>query len=79
MQFVLQNVETSRLEEAYTHFISRVLKEDASENSGDKQTLTESANVVVTGDASSVHTKQATSSDKHAALRKLAGIAPNRN
>lgn len=81
MQFVLQNVDTSRLEEAYNHFIGRVLKEDtdSTEVKGDKQTLTESANVVVTGDATSTQTKQATSSDKHASLRRLAGIAPNRN
>lgn len=81
MQFVLQNVDTNRLEEAYNHFISRVLKEDdtSSNVKGEKQSLTESARVVVTGDASSSQTKQAISSDSKAALRRLAGMPAIRN
>ena len=77
MAFVLQNVETSRLEEAYNHFIGRVLKEEASTQSGAdaKQTLSESASVVVTGDVSNeTPAKQAAAGDKYSHLRKLAGI-----
>lgn len=79
MQFVLQNVETSRLEEAYSHFIGRVLEKETTEVTGDKQIIKESANVVVTGDANSSQIQQATSSDKLSNLRKLAGITPTRN
>jgi hypothetical protein len=73
MQFVLANVETSRLEEAYNHFIGRVLKEDESkEQPADKKVLNEST-VVVTGDKTApvVESKPV---DKFAQLRKLAGI-----
>lgn len=71
MMFVLDKVETSRLEEAYNHFIGRVLKEEAT-GSDDTQTITES--VVVTGNESTeIPAKQAP--DKYASLKKLAGIA----
>lgn len=77
MAFVLQNVETSRLEEAYTHFISRVLKDEIpTAQPGADASLTES--VVVTGNESdSTPAKQAISaaSDKYSHLRKLAGIS----
>jgi hypothetical protein len=71
MEFVLQNVETSRLEEAYKHFIGRVLKEDPAQTGGDK-TLNESTSIV-TGDDSSDSQKVA-AGDKFSQLRKLAGI-----
>ncbi len=77
MEFVLKNVETARLEEAYNHFISRVLKEEAPAPTKESATeakpvLTESATVVVTGDEPQAPAKQA--SDKYSHLRKLAGI-----
>lgn len=77
MEFVLKNVETARLEEAYNHFISRVLKEEAPAPAKESATeakpvLTESATVVVTGDEPQAPAKQA--SDKYSHLRKLAGI-----
>lgn len=82
MQFVLANVETSRLEEAYTHFIGRVLKEEAApavtssetQQEADKQTLQESASVIVTGDESSETPAKQVSGDKYAHLKKLAGM-----
>lgn len=79
MEFVLSNVETSRLEEAYTHFISRVLKEDShaqSEADTKQVQLNEqAASVVVTGDESSeTPAKQVAAGDKYSHLRKLAGM-----
>ena len=69
MAFVLSSVETSRLEEAYTHFIGRVLKEDAPEAKALKES------VVVTGDESTeTPATQAAAGDKYSHLRKLAGI-----
>lgn len=68
MQFVLANIETSRLEEAYKYFITRVLKED--EQPAAATALTEST-TVVTGDDSTPRTPVV---DKHASLKKLAGI-----
>lgn len=87
MAFVLATVDTVRLEEAYNHFIGRVLKEDAapaavpaarSEAADKKVRLTESTSVVVTGDESSVTpAKQATAGDKYSQLRRLAGMTSN--
>ena len=82
MAFVLANVETQRLEEAYTHFIGRVLKEEAApavstetKPEADKQTLQESASVVVTGNESSeTPAVQVQTGDKFAHLKKLAGM-----
>lgn len=78
MAFVLQNVETQRLEEAYNHFIGRVLKEEKSEPVVEQTQLTESANVVVTGEEAAPAATQATQADKHTQfqkeMRKLAGI-----
>ena len=76
MSFVLQNVETSRLEEAYNHFIGRVLKEEQSPAVSQEeavQPLVES--VVVTGDdaAPAAPAKQVVS-EKYSQLRKLAGM-----
>jgi hypothetical protein len=80
MQFVLASVETARLEEAYNHFIGRVLKEEATPpaaaqpGSDGKQALSES--VVVTGDESpEAPAKQAAAGDKYSQLRKLAGMS----
>lgn len=86
MAFVLQNVETARLEEAYNHFIGRVLKEEAApaaaasaakpEEKTAAQALTESATVVVTGEElSEAQSKPAAQGDKFAHLRKLAGMS----
>ena len=79
MAFVLSNVDTARLEEAYTHFIGRVLKEDAQASTqaqpeAEKTALTESVTSVVTGDEHQAPTKQATTGDKFSHLKKLAGI-----
>lgn len=77
MSFVLQNVETSRLEEAYNHFIGRVLKEDAPvirQEAADQKVLNESTNAVVTGDEPSASTKPQPSGDRFSQLRKLAGM-----
>ena len=76
MQFVLANVETQRLEEAYNHFIGRVLKEDAPATAkpfvAASRTLNEHVNVVVTGDEPSK--AQPKKADKFAEIRRLAGI-----
>lgn len=58
MALILQNVETSKLQEAYNRFVGRILKEDVQE----KNTLTESkeetTNVVKTGDTLEEGTKE---------------------
>jgi hypothetical protein len=69
MQFVLANVETARLEEAYNHFIGRVLKEESEQKPA--KVLNEST-VVVTGETGKTVEKPAV--DQFAELRKLAGI-----
>ena len=76
MAFVLANVETSRLEEAFNHFIGRVLKEDSSvQPEAGSVALSESATSVVTGNESSeIPAKQAAAGDKYSHLRKLAGM-----
>ena len=74
MAFILSNVETDRLEEAYNHFIDRVIKEDEQakpEPAASAQKLNES--VVVTGDEQDSEPKASTV-DKHLQLKKLAGI-----
>lgn len=84
MEFVLSNVETSRLEEAYNHFVGRILKEDApaapavrQTEEPAKQTLTESATVVVTGEETITESqsKPVAQGDKFSHLRKLAGMS----
>jgi ABC-type phosphate transport system auxiliary subunit len=76
MSFVLQNVETSRLEEAYNHFIGRVLKEEQAPavrqeaDAKSQSKLTES--VVVTGEDPAP--AKTVASDKFSQLRKLAGM-----
>ena len=80
MSFVLANVETDRLEEAYTHFIGRVLKEETSEAQPEADTKQvqlneQAASVVVTGDESSeTPAKQVAAGDKYSHLKKLAGM-----
>jgi hypothetical protein len=78
MEFVLANVETGRLEEAFNYFIGRVLKEDASPAApaiAAPAALSESATSVVTGDElSEAAAPTAPTIDKHSALKKLAGI-----
>lgn len=80
MEFVLANVETARLEEAYKHFIGRVLKEESAEETKPApaaEVLVESKNVVVTGEetASAEAAKPETAkSTQFAHLRKLAGM-----
>ncbi len=77
MAFVLANVETSRLEEAYNHFIGRVLKEDAAASTParpEAAALTESVTSVVTGDKPTAPTVRPTSVDKFSHLKKLAGM-----
>jgi hypothetical protein len=84
MTFILQNVETARLEEAYKHFIGRVLKEEAApavapvvavESTAAVQVITE-ATTVVTGEEKIEPTPVADTakSDALARQRKLAGI-----
>lgn len=77
MEFVLQSVETSRLDEAYKHFIGRVLKEEQSSDAKPAAAaLTES--VVVTGQesasAENVAKRDKATGDSFAHLRRLAGI-----
>ena len=78
MQFVLANVETSRLEEAYTHFIGRVMKEEVtpvSAKPADVKTLTEGVTVVATGDEPQAPAAPAVATSKFSELRKLAGMS----
>jgi len=83
MEFVLQNVETHKLEEAYKFFIGRILKEDSKDESSKPAALTESEakpqeTVIVTGNVPEVNTQIDESvSNKTATLanlKRLAGI-----
>lgn len=80
MSFVLTNVETGRLEEAYNHFVGRVLKEEQESSAAPQEAdakpaqLTEAVSVVVTGDGSTATTTKSVSADKFSHLRKLAGM-----
>ena len=83
MAFVLQNVETERLEEAYSNFIGRILKEEDSQESASGRKpvmapLKESKAVLYTGDNAGYKAKQAPAAkdDQLAHLRKLAGMSP---
>jgi len=85
MAFILQNVETSRLEEAYKHFVSRVLKEEAApvaaviteekaEENQTQQVIAESKTTVVTGEEITPAAPADTArSVELARMRKLAG------
>lgn len=73
MAFILQNVETEKLEETYNQFIGRVLKEEKSEPAQATQTLAENKETkVVTGQLNESET--APKNSKLDALRALAGI-----
>ena len=77
MAFILQSVETEKLEEAYNQFIGRVLKEEKQEPAA--QVVTESKEVketkVVTGEVIEESTQTvAPKNSKLDALRALAGI-----
>lgn len=76
MAFVLQNVETSRLEEGYNHFINRILKEEQAPAASatevkPAQALTESTKVVTGEPAAHAAAPQATGLSQ---LKLLAGI-----
>lgn len=76
MAFVLQNVETSRLEEGYNHFINRILKEEQAPAASatevkPAQALTESTKVVTGEPAAHTAAPQATGLSQ---LKLLAGI-----
>lgn len=76
MAFVLQNVETSRLEEGYNHFITRILKEDQAPAASatevkPAQALTESTKVVTGEPAPAAAAPKQTGMSQ---LKLLAGI-----
>jgi hypothetical protein len=82
MLFVLEKVDTSRLEEAYNHFIGRVVKEEVAPAAAAPAAapaatqVTESTAVVTGNESTETPAKQApAASDKYSELRKLAGIA----
>lgn len=71
MAFVLQNVETQRLEEAYNQFIGRILKEDKTESAQQNQLNESKPAKVVTGEEKMISEQKTTNFDS---LRALAGI-----
>lgn len=79
MQFILQSVETEKLEEAYKHFVGRILKETVTPAPA-TDTLTEDkkqTTTVVTGDpaASTLITEgEKAKADNLAALKRYAGL-----
>ena len=85
MEFILKNVETAKLEEAYKYFIGRVLKEEVAEEVKEVKTVvTESTvaeeTVIKTGDTVKEEKQQVTESVAESKnvvelsrLRKLAG------
>jgi len=75
MAFILQSVETEKLEEAYNQFIGRVLKEEKAEPAPAAQVVTESVKEtkVVTGEVIEEQVA-APKNSKLDALRALAGI-----
>jgi hypothetical protein len=77
MSFILQNVETAKLEEAYNQFIGRVLKEEKQEPAAAAQVISESKDTkVVTGEQIDEGKKEvaAPKDSKLDSLRALAGI-----
>lgn len=77
MEMVLKNVDTSRLEESYKFFISRIMKEDVAAPAAavvtegvkdDKKTT------VVTGDAAPVETQTTPLDEGLARIKRLAGV-----
>ncbi|MEM2159556.1 MAG: hypothetical protein QXN55_01225 [Candidatus Nitrosotenuis sp.] len=81
MAFILQNVETNKLEEAYKHFIGRILKEEKTSSEKKEEILKESTTKVVTGEEKNAEiikeeksaSTLATSSNLEQ-IRRLAGI-----
>jgi hypothetical protein len=81
MAFILQNVETNKLEEAYKHFIGRILKEEKPASEKKEEVLKESTTKVVTGEEKNAEIikeeKSAAapaSSSNLDSIRRLAGI-----
>ena len=77
MSFILQNVETAKLEEAYNQFIGRVLKEEKQEPAAAAQVISEGKDTkVVTGEQIDEGKKEvvAPKDSKLDSLRALAGI-----
>lgn len=77
MSFILQNVETAKLEEAYNQFIGRVLKEEKQEPVAAAQVISEGKDTkVVTGEQIDEGKKEvaAPKDSKLDSLRALAGI-----
>lgn len=83
MEFILKNVETNKLQEAYNYFINRVLKEETTVDTKTEvitENKKEEETVVATGDdkQETVITEEvkedAKKSDAFARLRKLASI-----
>jgi hypothetical protein len=77
MSFILQNVETAKLEEAYNQFIGRVLKEEKQEPAAATQVISEGKDTkVVTGEQIDGGKKEvaAPKDSKLDSLRALAGI-----
>jgi hypothetical protein len=82
MEFILKNVETSKLQEAYNYFIGRVLKEDVKTETNEvikeEKNKTNESTAVVTGDTGETQViTEENSKDKEkdavfARLRKLA-------
>jgi hypothetical protein len=79
MQFVLQNIDTKKLDEAYNHFIGRILKEESKPTSTTKLEESKSSKTtVVTGEENeNILKEQQTEVRKSdlATLKRLAGIA----
>ena len=72
MAFVLQNVETQRLEEAYNQFIGRILKEDKTESAQQTKLNESKPAKVVTGEEKMI--SEQTQTNNFDSLRALAGI-----
>ena len=78
MEMVLKNVDTSRLEESYKFFISRIMKEDV-EPVAKPAVVTEGAKddkktTVVTGDAAPVEPQATPLDEGLARIKRLAGV-----
>lgn len=77
MAFVLQNIETKKLDEAYNHFIGRVLKEEVTIPKLVTESSKKSETTLATGDIESefVTEETTTKSSDLTTLRRLAGLA----
>jgi hypothetical protein len=79
MQFVLQNIETTKLDEAYNHFIGRVLKEETSTKTSTviSEGKTKSETTVKTGDVEDdfLSEERQTAKNSMETLKRLAGIS----